>query len=167
MDKLASIDNEAKLCMFDLFNGCTSLFLQGNSKAIQKFRDTYREVNGIKVGSPLCRETPFKLYGPHPPTEAACHMVGTGLSGISKLTRTYGMEKWKFECHNHDKIGDCLKVTVDIEKNLFLVIKHPLGDCTYDKCNGNPKCTYNHPNGFFAPVEKKEEKEKKEKKEGK
>lgn len=156
MTDLPEINKEAKLLMFDIFKGCTSLFLQGNSKALEIFISKYRQVNGIKAGSPLCRETPFKLYGPHPVNETACHMVGNGLSGISKLTCTFGLSKWKFECHKHDKIGECLKVTIDAEKNLFLYIKHPLGNCNYDKCNGNHKCTYNHPNGFFAPVEKKE-----------
>lgn len=143
------------LLIIKLFRASTSLFLQGNNKAIKIFMDEYRRVNGIKAGSPLCRETPFKLYGAHPPSETACHMSGVGLTGMSKLTITNGLN-WTFESFKHDKIGDCIKITVDVEKKLFLFVKHPLGDCKFNKCNGNHKCSFHHPNGFFAEVKKEE-----------
>lgn len=156
MSELPEINDEAMLLLFKIFSKCTGLFVQGDEKALKIFIDTYRKINGFKEGSILFKQTPYTIHGECP--DKAWHIAGNGLSGISKLTATYGL-KWKFEAFNHPKIKESIKITIDIEKNMFVFIKHPLGNCENNKCNGNPNCTFNHPKGFFSPVEKKVKKE--------
>jgi len=156
--KISNFNDEFLLHLMKIFSASTSIYMQGNNQAIKIFIEKYRELLGIKPGTVLCKESPFKLHGPIERNETACHMVGTGLTGLCKLMLSHGLS-WNWDIFKHPRIKECLKVTVDQKKDLFLYIKHPLGNCRRPNCNGNPKCIYQHPNGFFDPVIKYDKKE--------
>jgi hypothetical protein len=135
------------------FGTSTTFFIRGHGKAVDTFIERYRLANGIRPGGPLNSDRYFKIHGPVPRSEKACHVAGLGISGMSKIFNCYGLD-WKVEIHEHPDIGNCVKVTVDTQKGYHVFIRKPLKACTFNKCNGNPKCNFDHPSGYFAPVKK-------------
>ena len=77
---------------------------------------------------------------------------------MSKVFNRSGLT-WKIESHEHPDIGRCIKVTIDPKKGYHVFLREPLKTCSFNKCNGNPRCKFNHSNGYFAPVEKVDKEE--------
>ena len=139
--------------IWEEFGTSTSFFALGHGRAVDEYIEKYRTANGIRPGGPLNSDRYHKIHGKTERTTKACHVTGLGISGKSKVFNCFGLD-WRIESHEHPDIGKCIKVTIDTKKGYHVFIRKPLKACTFNKCNGNPKCNFDHPRGYFAPVEK-------------
>ena len=145
-----SLTDEVILLIWKIFSKNTSFFVRGKINNVEFFKNKYREINHIRPGTALCNESPFKL--PDPKGDVAIHMIGSGLTGLSKVTLWHGLN-WKYEIFKLTEDDVYLKIIFDEEEKKFVLLSQPRGTCRIPCCKGSIKCHFNHPYGFNVPKE--------------